>query len=122
MSTAGIVGFLEPRSRTSEEASSPRFDLIEALRRVRRAEIARITGIAQQLLHQFGPVIATGFLHAEVLGRLPQDPDWARHVEELQRNTLTVPAIVEELLAMAASKDACSPAEACSADRDRPAG
>jgi len=122
MSTAEIIGFSDLRSHISEAASSARFDLIDALQRVRRAEIARITEIAEQLCCQFGIVIAAGFLHFQILGRPPLNADWTRHVEELQRNTLTVPAIIEELLAMAASKDACSPAEACSADRDKPAG
>jgi hypothetical protein len=120
MSTAQIIGFSEPRSRISEGASSTRFELIDTLQRVRRAEIARITEIAEQLSCRLGAVIAAGFLHFEILGRPALNADWTRHVEELQRNTLTVPEIVEELLAMAASKDACSPAEACSADRDKP--
>ena len=122
MSTAEIIGFSEPRSHGSAEASSARFDLIDTLRRVRREEIARITEIAEQLSCQFGLMIAAGFLHFEILGRPPQNEDWTRHVEELQRNTGTVSAIVDELLAMAVAKDACSPAEACSADRRRPAG
>ena len=121
MSTAEIIGFSEPRSHIPEGASSTRFDLIDALHRVRRAEIARLTEIAEQLSCQFGLMIAVGFLHFEILGRAPQKADWTRHIEELQRNPQTVAAIVEELLAMAASKDACSPAEACSADRDKPA-
>lgn len=121
MSTAEIIGFSEPQGHRSEEASSTRFDLIDALQRVRRAEIARITEIAEQLSRQFGLMVATGFPHFEILGRAPQKADWTRHIEELQYNTRTVAAIVEELLAMAASKDACSPAEACSADRDKPA-
>jgi hypothetical protein len=122
MSTAEIIGFADPRSHISKEVSFARFDLIDALQRVRRAEIARITEVAEQLCCQFGIAIAAGFLHFEILGRPPRNADWTRHVEELQRNKLTVPAIVEELLAMAASKGACSPAEACSADRDKPAG
>ena len=122
MSTAEIIGFSETRSHASEEASCARFDLIDTLLRVRRAEIARITEIAEQLSCQCGLVIAAGFLHFEILGRPPLNEDWTGHVEELQRNTLTVPAIVDELLAMAVAKDACSPAEACSADRRKPAG
>ena len=122
MSTAEIIGFSEPRSHASEEASCARFDLIDTLLRGRRAEIARITEIAEQLSCQFGLVIAAGFLHFEILGRPPQYVDWTRRVEELRRNTRAVPACVDELLAMAASTDACSSAEACSADRRKPAG
>ena len=113
--------FLRAAKPHIRRAYSTRFDLIDARRRVGRAEITRITEIDEQLSQQFGLVIAAEFLRFEILGRPPLNADWIKHVEQLQRNTLTVPGIGEELLAMAASKDACSPAEACSADRDKPA-
>jgi hypothetical protein len=122
MSIEEIVGFPKPPGDTSKDMPPARLDLIDELERVRQAEVARITEIAEQLSRQFGFAIAAGFLHVEILGRPPQSADWTRYIEGLRRTTLTVPAIVEELLAMAVSKEACSPAAARGADPGRPAG
>ena len=121
MNVIDIVGFVEPRRDTPADRRRAQFDLIAELRQARRAEIERISAIAEQLARQFGSGIAAGFLYTEILGRLPEGADWARYVERRRCTAATVPAIVAELLAMARIKDACSRATASAADPNRPA-
>ena len=103
-----IVGFPEPSAERSPHSnpamSSAGFDLVDDLRRVKGAEIARLTEIAGRLLVQFGPVIAIGFLYYEMLGRPPDGGDCAGHLERLRRTPSTAPGIVEELRALADSE------------------
>ena len=84
--------------------SSAGIDLVDELRRVKGAEIARITEIAGRLLVQFGPVIAIGFLYYEMLGRPPDGADCASHIERLRRAPSNTPRIVEEQRALADSE------------------
>ncbi len=88
----GIVGFAAPDTR---------FGLIEALQRVRGVEIARIADIAVQLSERFGPEIAVGFLHCEILGRPIDRQNCADHVERLRRTPSSVREIAEQFLALA---------------------
>jgi hypothetical protein len=108
LNTDEIVGFPEPRAERSSHhgpaMSSAGFDLVNELRRVERAEIARITEIAERVLIQFGPVIAIGFLYYEMLGRPPDDAESASQIERLRRAPSTAPGIVEALRALADSE------------------
>jgi hypothetical protein len=103
-----IVGFPEPSAERSPHndpaRSSAGFDLVDELRRVKGAELIRITEIAGRLLVHFGPVIAIGFLYYEMLGHPPEGGDYASHLERLRRAPSTAPGIVEELRALAASE------------------
>ena len=87
-----IIGFPEPRTEG-------RFELIDALRRQRQAEIARIAAIAMRLATRFDAEAAIGFLHYELLGRPPDHEDLLDYAERLNRTPAMVPIIVEELLA-----------------------
>jgi hypothetical protein len=103
-----IVGFPERSAERSPQndpaMSSAGFDLVDDLRRVKGAEIARLTEIAGRLLVHFGPVIAIGFLYYEMLGRPPEGGDCASHLERLRRAPSTASGIVEELRALADSE------------------
>lgn len=92
-----IIGFAAPDTR---------FDLIEALHRVRGVEIARIADIAGRLSQRFGPEIVVGFLHCEILGRPADGKNCADHVERLRRMPSSVGALAEELLALADAEPA----------------
>jgi hypothetical protein len=100
-----IVGFREPSAERSPHnspaVSSAGFDLVDELRRVKGAEIARLTELAGRLLVQFGPIIAIGFLYYEMLGRPPEGADYATHLDRFRRAPSTAPGIVEELRALA---------------------
>ena len=108
LNTDEIVGFPEPRAKRSSHhgpaMSSVGFDLVNELRRVEQAEIARIAEIAERVLIQFGPVIAIGFLYYEMLGRPPDDAESASHIARLRRAPSTAPGIVEALRALADSE------------------
>ena len=108
LNTDEIVGFPEPRAKTSSHhgpaISSAGFDLVDELRRVEQAEIARIAEIAERVLIQFGPVIAIGFLYYEMLGRPPDGAVCVSHIERLGRAPSTAAGIVEELRALADSE------------------
>jgi hypothetical protein len=108
LNTDEIVGFPEPRAKTSSHhgpaMSSAGFDLADELRRIERAEMARITAIAERVLIQFGPFTAIGFLYYEMLGRPPDDAESASHIERLRRAPSTALGIVEALRALADSE------------------
>jgi glycosyltransferase involved in cell wall biosynthesis len=108
LNTDEIVGFPKPRAEKSTHQgtamSGAGFDLVDELRRVKRAEIARITELAERLLIQFGPVIAIGFLYYEMLGRPPDGAVCVSHIERLGRAPSTAAGIVEELRALADSE------------------
>jgi hypothetical protein len=105
VNTDEIVGFPEPCAEGSlhddRAMPSARFDLVDELRRVKGAEITRILEIAEQLLLHCGPVVAIGFMHCEILGRLPHGADGAGHIERLRRAPSAALEIIEELRTLA---------------------
>ena len=93
LSTREIIGF-----------ASAGFELIAALRQQRQAEIARLTEIAARLRGRFCAETAVGFLGCEILGRPPDREDLLAYAERLHRAPSAVSAIVEELVALARSR------------------
>ena len=108
LNTDEIVSFPEPRAGTSSHhgpaMSSVGFDLVDELRRVEQAEVARIAEIAERVLSQFGYVIAVGFLYYEMLGRPRDDAESASRIERLRRAPSTARGIAEALRALAESE------------------
>ena len=96
-----IIGFPEPSAERSGSGNAAlptaRFDLVDVLRRVQGAEIARISDLARRLNDKFGPEISVGFLCYEILGRAP---DGTAQIERLRRAANSVPSIIEELIAL----------------------
>jgi hypothetical protein len=96
-----IIGFPEPSAKRSRSDDPPlpnaRFDLVDALRGIQGAEIARISDLASRLNDQFGPEITVGFLYYEILGRAP---DGTAQIERLRRAATSLPSIIEELIAL----------------------
>ena len=82
-----IIGFHHPRAAAG-------FDLIAALQRQRRMEIARITELAARLMRQFGAETAAGFLYCEILGRPPNREDLLGYAERLSRTSSMVPITI----------------------------
>ena len=89
------IGFPEPNAERG-------FELIAELRRHRKAEIARISGIATRLAARFGAETVVGFLDYEILGRPPHREDLLGYAERLDRTPSMMLIIIEEVLARAA--------------------